>query len=66
MMKRNWQLPEITVTGVPGEEAEPTNWQEIAEQLEEFERKARQRERRKKARRAKVRRPSTQLVVFYP
>ena len=66
VMKRNWQLPEITVTGVPGEEAEPTNWQEIAEQLEEFERKARQRERRKKARRAKVRRPSTLLVVFYP
>ena len=55
VMKRNYQqLPEITVTGVPGEEAEPTNWLEVAEQLEEFDRKARQRERRKKARRAKV------------
>ena len=55
VMKRNYQLPEITVTGVPGEEAEPTNWMEVAVQLEEFERKAKQRERRRKAKRAKVR-----------
>ena len=54
VMKRNYQLPEITVTGVPGEETDPTDWREVAEQLEEFERKAKQRERRKKARRAKV------------
>ena len=57
VMKRNYQLPEITVTGVPGEEAEPTNWMEVAVQLEEFERKAKQRERRRKAKRAKVSRP---------
>ena len=57
VMKRDYPVPEITVTGVPGEETEPTNWQEIAEQLEEFERKAKQRERRKRARRAKVSRP---------
>ena len=47
VMKRNHPVPEITVTGVTGEEAEPTNWLEVAEQLEEFERKARQKERRK-------------------
>ena len=53
-MKRNYEVPEITVTGVPGEEAEPINWLEAAEQQEEFERKARQKDRRRKARRAKV------------
>ena len=51
------QLPEITVTGPNGVvegQNDGTDWMEVALQLEESSKKARQRERRKKAKKAKV------------
>ena len=63
VLKRSdhYQLPEITVTGPTGVvegqtdgQTDGTDWMEVALQLEESSKKARQRERRKKAKKAKV------------
>ena len=47
--------PEITVTGPNGLSEEETDWREVALQLEESSKKAKQREKKKKAKKARVR-----------